>query len=70
VPDETVATGRWDSARQSQASHLAYLQPRTCLHCGGDARPRYMYCSDECSTASRAEVLAAYMKKRYGGREG
>lgn len=42
------------------------LIDRRCLHCGRDARPRYAYCSDECSTASRAEILAAYMKRRYG----
>jgi hypothetical protein len=33
--------------------------PRTCIACGRDARPRYLYCSDECSRASREATTAA-----------
>jgi hypothetical protein len=36
--------------------------PRTCIHCGRDARPRWLYCSDACSQASRAQTVAALLK--------
>ena len=38
--------------------------PRTCIECGRDATPRYLYCSDECSTASRAKTAAAAIDQR------
>jgi hypothetical protein len=33
--------------------------PRSCIECGRDATPRWLYCSDECSVASRARTTAA-----------
>jgi hypothetical protein len=35
---------------------------RTCINCGSDAAPRWMYCSDACSAESRAQTTAALIK--------
>jgi hypothetical protein len=62
--DGTPIPGRWDSYRAMRANHQAFAQPRTCIHCRRDCRPRYLYCNDTCATASLADTRAAYEKAR------
>jgi hypothetical protein len=62
--DGTPIPGRWDSDRATKANHQAFQQPRTCIKCRRDCRPRYLYCNDACSAASLAETRAAYEKAR------
>ena len=38
--------------------------PHTCIHCGRDATPRWLYCSNECSLQSRAEATAKLIAGR------
>jgi hypothetical protein len=45
-------------------STIAHEIPRTCLHCGKSANPRFLYCSDACSEASRAELRGAREAKQ------
>jgi hypothetical protein len=42
--------------------------PRTCIKCGKDATPRYLYCSDECSRLSREGTVAAAVAAKRGRR--
>lgn len=46
---------RVNRTRGKERHHI----PRTCINCGRDATPRWLYCSDECSEQSRAEITAA-----------
>ena len=38
--------------------------PRTCIECGRDATPRWLYCSDRCSATSRAKTVAAAIARK------
>ena len=57
--DDTVQQHLHDYRVNKTRGHEVRTIPRTCIECGRDARPRWMYCSDECSTASRARTTAA-----------
>jgi len=46
---------RSDFYHGRKGSMLAHEIEHACLHCGKDARPRYLYCSDSCSAASLAK---------------
>jgi hypothetical protein len=60
-----------DTAGQELAQHLHDYRvnrsrgqekpiiPRTCIECGADARPRWLYCCDECARRSRQKTVAA-----------
>jgi hypothetical protein len=49
---------RWDANRAKKRNESQGRDPRTCLWCRKGAEPRFMYCSDACSAASRAEIRA------------
>lgn len=66
----TVVCNRYANSPQPPAvpaqavTHRAAKEPsrprvdRRCVNCGADSAPRYVYCSDECSEASRASERA------------
>jgi hypothetical protein len=60
--DGTPIPGRWDADRATKASHQAFAQPRTCIQCRRDCRPRYLYCNETCAEASLAAIRSANEK--------
>jgi hypothetical protein len=64
LDDDTPLPGRWDADRARRATHQAYDQPRTCIHCRRDCRPRYLYCGNGCAQQSLDDTRAAYQKAR------
>lgn len=50
LPD--ILPTRWDTGRAKKRSDPARAD-RHCINCRRPADPRYLYCSDKCSRASR-----------------
>ncbi len=50
LPD--ILPTRWDTGRAKKRSDPSRAD-RHCINCRRPANPRYLYCSDKCSRASR-----------------
>jgi hypothetical protein len=67
-PDSSAAQHLHDYRVNKTRGHEVRTIPRTCIECGVDARPRYLYCSDECSRISRQKTVAAAIAAKRGKR--
>lgn len=63
MADSTTAQHLHDYRVNKTRGHEVRGIARWCIHCKADARPRYLYCSDACAEASRAETIAVWLQK-------